>query len=390
MLKKLLIISSSLLLIVIIALVAYNFIGKKDTVSGGNTNISNVDNETNGKNNNNDNQNNSVSDKIIEFSSEPTLGAILTYDKTAVKYYHRDTGNVYQKLLDGSSQKTVSAAVLKDLIDVKWSPNKDQVIAVYKDLSYPHQKKFVFFDYNTKKSAMLNKNIDDVIWLPSGAQISYYFLDLDNNIGNIAVAQPDGTGWKKILDLNIRGAVLDQVPDQAKVSFHLTPTAYRESSLQTISTLGGNPTTLLKDKFGLDAKWSPDGTKALVSITKKRAGNEITLGIVDTTKNYQFEELNIATTINKAVWSEDGKFIYFALPEIIPDDSAMPDDYLSKSVRTADTFWRYELKNKKKEQITFKDDSKIIYDATYLFLSPKNSQLFFTNRDDGKLYYVKM
>lgn len=387
MLKKLLIISSSLLIIVIIALIGYNLTSKsKQTASGDNFNVEdNVESDTNSGSNGDVN-----SDKIIEFSSEPVLGATLTYDKTAIKYYHRDTGNVYQKLLDGSSQKTVSAAVLKDLIDVKWSPNKDQVIAVYKDLSYPHQKRFVFFDYNTKKSATLNKNIDDVIWLPSGAQIAYYFIDLDNNIGNIAVAQPDGTGWKKILDLNIRGAVLDQVPDQAKVSFHLTPTAYRESSLQTISTLGGNPTTLLKDKFGLDVKWSPDGTKSLVSITKKRASNEITLGIVDTTKNYQFEELDIATAIDKAVWSEDGKFIYFALPGVLPDDSAMPDDYLSKSVRTADTFWRYELKNKKKEQITFKDDSKIIYDATDLFLAPRKDQLFFVNRDDGKLYYVKL
>lgn len=390
MLKKFLIISSSLLLTVIIILVVYNFIGKKDTVSGDNTNISNIDNGTNGKNNNNNNQDNSVSEKIIEFSSEPVLGATLTYDKTAVKYYHRDTGNVYQKLLDGSSPKTVSVIVLKDLIDVKWSPNKDQIIAVYKDTSYPHQKKFVFFDYNTKKAVALNKNISDVIWLPSGAQIAYHYLDLDNNIGNIAVAMPDGSGWKNIIDLNIRDVVLNEVPGQAKVSFHLKPTAYRASSLQTISTLGGNPVTVLNDKFGMGVKWSLDGTRALVGITKDRADNKITLGIVDTDKNYKFDELDIATTIDKAMWSNDGKYIYYGLPEAIPDESVMPDDYLARNIRTADTFWRYDIKNRKKEQLTFKDDSKIIYDATNLFLSSKADQIFFTNKDDGKLYYVKL
>lgn len=387
MLKKLLIISSTLLAIVIIVLIGYNLTFKsKQTASGDNFNVENNIESSNDSGNNGDTK----SEKIIEFSSEPVLGATLTYDKTAIKYYHRDTGNVYQKLLDGSSHKTVSAAVLKELIDIKWSPNKDQVITVYKDTSYPHQKKFVFFDYNTKKSAMLNKNIDDVIWLPSGAQIGYHFLDLDNNIGNIAVAMPDGSGWKNIIDLNIRDVVLNEVPNQAKVSFHLKPTAYRESSLQTISTLGGNPATILNDKFGLGAKWSPEGTRALVGITKDRADSEITLGIVDVDKNYKFDELDITTTIDKAVWSSDGKYIYYGLPEAIPDESVMPDDYLARNIRMADTFWRYDIKNRKKEQLTFKDDSKIIYDATSLFLSPKSDQIFFTNKDDGKLYYVKL
>lgn len=387
MLKKLLIISSSLLIVVVVVLISYNFIVKpRQTASEDNANINGG---TEDQNNNEDDTSN-ASDKIVRFSNEPVLGATLTYDMNAVKYYHRDTGNVYQNVLDGSSQKTVSSAALEDLIDAKWSPNKDQVIAVYKDLDYPHQKKFVLFDYNTQKATPLHKNISNLTWLSSGTQIAYHYFDLENNTGNISIAMPDGSGWKKILDLNIRDVELQAVPEQSKISFHLKPTAYRESSLQTISTLGGNPTTILNDRFGLDARWSSDGTKVLASLTRERGRSNTTLAIVDINKNYKFEELDIPTVANKAVWSEDGKYIYYALPENIPDGAVIPDEYANKNIRTADTFWRYDIVGKKKEQLTYKDDSAIIYDATNLFPASHKGQLFFVNRDDGKLYYVNM
>lgn len=390
MLKKLLIISSTLLFLVVITLGVYNLAFKPDSSASGNNQTNDNTNNGNSNNNNEGENNPPPSDKIIEFSSEPALGATVAYDKTGVKYYHRDTGNVYQALLDGSSRKVVSTAVLKDLIDVKWSPAKDQVITMYKDASFPHQKKFVFFDYSTKKATVLNKNISDLVWLPSGSQIAYHYFDADSNTGSISTSLPDGTEWKKVMDLNIRDVVLNEVPEQAKISFHLKPTSYRESSLQTISTLGGDPVTVLNDKFGLGVKWSPDGTKALVAITKERASNKITLGVVDVSENYEFKELNIETTIDKAVWAADSESIYYALPEAIPDESVMPDDYISKNIRTADTFWRVNMRDRKKDQLTFKDDSKIIYDATNLFLSPKIDKVFFTNRDDGKVYYVKI
>jgi len=385
MLKKLFIISASLFLIVLIVFGVYKFIGKSEETGSTNTNIQN-----NNSNSGNNGEGGVASEHIINFSDEPVLGPTLTYDTNAVKYYHKDTGNVYQNILDGSSKKTVSSAVLKDLLDAKWSPSKDQVITVYKDLNYPHQKKFILFDYNTQKATPLHKNVSDVTWLSSGTQIAYHYFDLESNTGNISISMPDGSGWKKILDLNIRDVVIQGVPEQSKVSFQLKPTAYRESSLQTISTLGGNPTTVVSDKFGLDAKWSPDGTKALVSVTRERGSSDTTLAIVDIAKNYKFEELDIPTMASKAIWSEDGKYIYYALPETIPDNAVIPDEYINKSIRTADTFWRYDVRDKKKEQLTFKDDSDIVYDAISLFPASYKGQLFFVNRDDGKLYYVEL
>lgn len=386
MIKKLLIISSSLLVLAVIVFGVYNFLGKSGKTSaedatGVNPPLSNDEEGSKTEE--------IFSEKITPLSAEPVAGATLTYDKTAIKYYHRDMGNVYQMLFDGSSKKTISATVLKDIIDVKWSPTKDKVITIYKDTSYPHGKKIVYFDYETKKASILDKNISDVIWLSGGNQIAYHYLDIDKDAGNVAIALPDGTGWKKIMDLNIRDIVLEEIPDQAKIAFHLKPTAYREAPLQTISTLGGDPVTVMNDQFGLEAKWSPDGKKVIVSFAVKRADSEVSLSLVDIATN-ELKELGVKTTIDKVAWSIDGGYIYYAEPETIPKSAVMPDDYFSGNVRTVDIFWRMDIQTKMKEQLTFKNDSKISYNASNIFLSPKEDQIFFVNKDDGKLYAIKL
>lgn len=382
MLKKLLIISSTLLLITIIAFGAYSFF------SGGPETVVVDDNGEDIKETDEGGED-QASDKIIALSREPVLGATLTYDGNAIKYYHRDTGNVYQMLLDGASKKTISTAVLKNLIDVKWSPAKDNVITVYKDEGLPHKKKFVYFDFETKKAYALDDKISDVIWLPAGNQIAYHFIDKQKNVGNLATSLPDGRGWKKIMDLNISEIILKQIPGQSKISFSLEPSAYRESPLQVISTLGGNPAIVSTDKFGLDAKWSPDGKKAVISSTKKVAGNSVVLSVINDAGD-ELGDLGIATVVDKVVWSDDGEYLYYASPESIPENAAMPDDYLDKKIRTSDTFWRVSVTTKQKEQLTFKNESTVTYDAINLFLSPKEDQIFFVNRDDDKLYTVKL
>lgn len=373
-LKKIFIISSSLLLVILFFGGIYFFVFKKDTPPSPQTQNA----TTNIK------KNNSV---ITAVSDGPVLAPTITADGDNVKYYSKNDGRVFQSDFDGNNKKTLSDKTLTGLQSVIWSPDKTKVITRTKFLSGYFQ--FNFYDYKTSSGGPLSGNIDTVIW-QSNSKIIYKYFDSVAKQGSLNIADFNGKNWTKLTPLNTKYISMAPIPGSGLISIWNAPDAFTETILGSASILGGETRILFSGNFGTDYLWSNDGNYVLSSSSDKKGGSKISLTLLTSQgKNHKIT-LDIPTFVSKCIWSRDNKTIYYALPGSIPENSILPNDYISGKINTTDTFWRVNLETGEKTRLVDLDKINNQFDVTDLFLNSNESFLFFINRLDNKLYKISL
>jgi Tol biopolymer transport system component len=218
------------------------------------------------------------------------------------------------------------------------------------------------------------------------SRISATRYSIPGSFGNINIS----IGRKRLEELVTHHQKrLPACPEEPDVSFWNRPNGLEKSLFQATSFSGSNTRTLLSDRFGGDYLWSPDGEKVLVSSTQEKGTSKITLATINKNGG-EFRSLVIPTIVSKAAWSLDGKILYYALPGSLPDNVVLPNDYFSKKLLTADTFWKLDFETGKRERLMEGSEIGIEFDSTDLFLSMKGDALYFLNRRDGKTYQISL
>ena len=322
---------------------------------------------------------------LTAISREAVMGPSIDEKSATILYYSAKNGTVWRMGLDGEGKQQVLATEINGLKSVHWSPDNSKDLTAIEENG---QLVFFEYDYNTQKSTKLKNGLDTAVWDNLGTKIFYKYYDSDTQKRSIDIANPDGSGWKKLVDTEIRNISIAPIPLTSTVSFWNSPDANEETQLSTVGSSGGGLQTIFKGKYGADYLWSPDGTKALVSSLLDKNSKMTTLGIV--TLKGEYSDLGIPTVVSKCVWSADGKTIYYALPGDIPDSAFMPNDYQDKKFFTDDTFWKIDIAANKKERIIEASEISGKHDSTNLFLSPIGDALYFVNRVDGKLYKIAL
>jgi hypothetical protein len=323
--------------------------------------------------------------KITPVSDEAVLSPILDAATSKIKYYSKLTGKVYSIDLDGTNKKTVSDKNLPGLTDVLWSPDGSKVITKF---SQDTGNKFFYYDYATNVGVQLKDNLDTIIW-QSNSKIFYKYYDPKSSERTLNIADPNGSNWVKIADLNYKNVSIAPIPRTSLVSFWNSPDASDETDFESSSVLGGASTPILKGYFGADYLWNSSGSTVLASHADQKNGSQIQLALMND-RGGEFKNLDIATFISKSIWSKDNKTIYYALPGSLPSNSILPNDYLANKFNTADSFWKINTLTGEKTRIVDAAKSISGIDATNLFLNADESMLFFVNRLDGKLYRVNL
>lgn len=374
--KKIFLISSIALVVLLLFWGIYNLSFKKPAPKTTANNTSNASSASPAQN----------QSQIIAISDEAVLAPTLSTDSSAIKYYSKTTGQVYQIDLDGANKTVISNTKLVGLVNIFWSPDKTKVLAQFLN---NNQLSFSFYDYAVRKGSALNKNIDAASWNNLSNKIFLKYLVANDKTGTLEVADPDGSNWNKITDLNIKDLVISSIPKTGLISFWNAPDAFTETSLQSVPIIGGDKKSLFTGKFGVDYLWSPDGSNVLVSHTDGKGGSKIQLALVNNNGG-EYKNLDIPTFISKCAWSKNNKFIYYALPGSIPDGTVLPNDYNSNKFSTADTFWKVNITTGEKTRLVDLNKINDKYDAANLFLNSDESVLFFTNKIDGKLYRINL
>ena len=324
---------------------------------------------------------------ISAISDGAIFGATLALDGNSIYYFTGDNGQLNQIDTAGKLEKVVSTENFQNIEQIIW--NKPENKAIIERGDGPNKSKFLLLDLAQKTVTPLKDDTDSIAWSELGDKIVYKYYDPATKKRTLNISDPDGTNWKKIADIVFFGVSINPVPGSSAISFWPSPDAFTTTSANLINFSGGNQKEILKDRFGTDLLWSPDGKSAAVSYTDQKGGHKTDLAIMNSDGG-QFQSLNFPTFAKKCAWSADSKFLYCAMPGNIPDAAVLPNDWQEGKIQTADTFWKVEPATGKMSRLI--DAAKIggAFDVLSPFLSRDEKTLFFTNKADGKLYKLSL
>jgi hypothetical protein len=378
--KKVFIASLVLLSVTLFFLGVYNFAFKKNTQVGA------IDSS---KTELTDQQKSEIEKKATQkiklLSTEPVLSFGIDSRNETISFYSANDGTVLGMDVKGGDKKQISDKKLPNLKSALWSIYNLRAITSFES---DGQRGFYSYDYSTKTGTALKSGIDQAVWDSIGSKIIYKYFDAKTKQRTLNVADADGSNWKSIAEIPFKYVSFASIPSTSIVAYWNSPRANEETQLYTsILAPGSEQKALFRGRFGADYLWSPDGSEALVSSLPTFDSKTISLGLLNLKGEYI--DLKVPTVVSKCVWSADGKFIYYALPNGIPADAVMPDDYIDKKITTEDTFWKMEVATGKKERIIAPDQINGKYDASSLVVSPTEDAIFFINNLDRKLYRLE-
>ncbi len=326
---------------------------------------------------------NIVSDAISAVTDMPAYGGALI-DDSHIAYFNERS--LKRASLGGGAEEVLIPSLPGKILEASWSPDRKQALVL---LDSGPEQRWNLLDLSTKTVTPLKPGISSPRWSNLSERIFYAYSDPTSKMNELDTAKPDGSEWEKITDIRVKGAFLSAVPQSALVSFWSAPSAFEETSLFTVPASGGEPQRIFSGKFGADYLWSPDGTRLLISNTLSKGGGEVRLGTANQTGG-EFRTLQVPTMISKAVWSKDGKTVYYALPLSLPENAVLPNDYFSRPIHTRDSFWKIDVTTGKTQRVVDPEAVEESYDSSGLFLGPDEEYLYFTDRTTEKIFRIRI
>lgn len=384
--KKIFAISALVLVLLVGAIFVYNFAFKKPTpqvtaqkiVSEGKSSDFPATNQNTPK---------QASDAISAISDGSVFGATLAPDGNTIYIFANENGQLNQIDFNGKLQKVISTEEFKGIQNILWNKLKNRVIV--RRENGPEKSKFLLLDITKKNVVPLKGNIDSVAWSGLGDKIIYKCYDSRTQKREINISDPNGSNWRKLADIGYFNVEISAIPGSSDISFWPSPDAFVSSLVNLVGFGGENRKELLKDRFGVDLLWSPDGKTAAVSSTDQKGGKKTGLAVMNSDGG-QFRSLDFPTFAKKCTWSADSKFIFCAMPGNIPESSILPNDWQNGAIQTTDTFWKIEIATGKKDRLVEADKINGSFDVLNPFLSQDEKTLFFVNKTDGKLYKLEL
>ncbi len=321
--------------------------------------------------------------KIEAVINEKSVGATILSD-TELAYLSTQNRALKKISLTNGESSTFIDNLPGTPVEAVWSHNKMKVLVLIENTSL----RWYLITLSSKEVLPLKENLKYPSFSNLGDKIFYQYTS-ESGTASVNISNPDGSEWKEIIALPVKNVFTAPVPKSSDVSFWNRPNGLEKSVFQTASSSGTNTKTLLADRFGGDYLWSPDGEKVLVSFLQEKGTSQISLATMNKNGG-EFTPLIIPTLVSKAVWSSDGKSLYYALPGSLPDNITLPNDYFSKKLQTTDTFWKLSFETGKRERIIEGNDIGTEFDSINPFLSLKEDALYFLNRRDGKTYQIHL
>lgn len=311
----------------------------------------------------------------------PILGSTLANDGNGILYFDQRLGEFYRSSLDGGTQEQVtSRGSFTDLVDIKWANEKNAAILYF---GTAEAKRLFAFNFSDQNFQNLGDEVSDAALSPDGSQIVYLFRNEQQGVSNISISNFDRSEWKVVKTYNNTTiSLLWTAPFRFLASSEFT--GYSENTLTSYNTQGEDPSVVIPGAYGLTYKASPDGNKLLYTVSSPRS-SELFLFVTDLNGTFH-KDLEISTFADKCAFAPDNITVYCAVPQQGNSDFVLPDDYKDGSFITDDSFFKINTETGEKERLGGANEFKTTYDASDVFVSNSGKTVYFTRRQDDRLY----
>jgi len=276
-------------------------------------------------------------------------------------YFEKNTGKLFELDLKEGSERAISDRIVPNFISAKWSPTKKEAIQVIYSQT---GNLFRYVNLLTGEETEFNPNIQSINFSPDGSLIGYYYSDrsVDSGLGEVFMAQPDGSYQKRIFKTRIEGIDL-LWPIKEKMVLK-TPS----SGIYSLTETGGFE-KILDSVADLEVNWSKSGGKVIYSVLEDPSSSLVYLLLfknITTSEEYGFE---VGGRASKCTWSIDDINVYCAIPK-------------SPSVDEV-----YKINTQDKTKLLVAEPETQIDE---IILSSSEDLLIFTDTADDKLYSIEI
>lgn len=251
------------------------------------------------------------------------------------------------------------------------------------------------YDTKTRVWELLPKDAQQPVWSPRGQEVAYLSYKTNGTVDLIALnLQPTKHTSRTLLTFTGYDLRLDwENPDVITISEKSTARIPTSVWLYNIRTR--TLTTVARNERGSETIWDPSATQGLVFVAsaQQRGGRLLLRSSAGETES----NFNLLTLPQKCLFVPSGPTTLFTAPSTsmicgIPRNAAIfaaaeiPDIYNKWGLYTTDDIYRINLDNANIELLRSQDNETL--DVSQLSIA--SSTLFFVNRYDNGLYFLKL
>ncbi len=325
---------------------------------------------------------------LVQLTQKPVIGAIYVPSTSAVRYFEKATGHIYDLDLLSKNSTRVSNTTIPGIFEVLFSPDGNEAIIRYAETNdegvESSIRNFSLSDISgttTPRGIFMLSAIKAFTVSPKENKIFYLSPVGDFNTG--VVSSFSDKNQKQALLIPFGEFNLNW-PAEKVITLLSKPSAQVEGYFYRLDPVSGDFGKILGGFKGLTALYSPDGKYIVYS---ESGFNDFKTSI------YAIEEkktspLNATTLPEKCVWSKLKKgTIYCAVPTAVPQ-ATYPDDWYQGLVSFSDRVWKIDTISGETAIISAESETEI--DLINPFLSNNGDYFFFQNKKNNTLWSLQL
>lgn len=316
-----------------------------------------------------------------EIQSDRNLAPTIASDGINAVTFDIYDGTFYRITPDGKQEKLTDQTFV-GAEEVQWSPDAQKAVIGFIDESN------IIYDFKEKKQFTIPKHWESFDFSPTGNKIAFKSLGDDPENRFLVIANDDGSGARAIEPIGERAGLFDVSWSPSGQVIALGREGI-DANRQRLFFLGPNHeryTSAVVEGRGIQTQWSTEGNRLLYSGYSASSQLKPELWIMDALGDsigQNRKKLGVQTWAHKCVFA-DNNTLYCAVPlELAPGAGVLPSD----GDVGEDHIYKIDLATGSKVKIA---EPQEMHTMEQLVISKDQSVLYFTDKNTGKLYSIKL
>jgi len=319
--------------------------------------------------------------QIKELEPDRALAPTLAADGENIVSFDIYDGTFTRFTPDGQAEKLTDQTFL-GAEEIQWSPDAKRAVIGFIDESN------IVYDFETKQQITLPKHWENFDFSPSGKEM--VFKSLANDVENrfLVIANDDGSGARALESLGERAGLFDVKwsPSDQVVAIVREGIDGSRQRLYFVGKNGENFKSAVVEGRGLEMKWSPQGDRLLYSGYTAESEFKPELWIMNAlgeSIGSGRQPLKVQTWAEKCSFG-DNETLYCAVPKTMERGAG-----LLKSVgdTNEDAIYKIDLTTGSKVKLAEPPEP---HTMGQIVISKDQSVLYFTDKDTGRLYSMRL